>query len=61
MVLPSTGPCKLQGWPAGQEVLAVAIVTHDYGVNNHSLDWIWSLFHRRELIPGTANMLKTPG
>lgn len=42
-----------------QNLLASAIMAILFiGVTSCSVDWIWILLHRKELMPGTVNAIK---
>ena len=59
-VLPGTGPCILQYWPAWKEV-HIGVMTVWQGYKNKQLlsDQIWGLPWRGESMSGIINLLKT--
>lgn len=60
IVLPSCEFCKSGDKPAGQVVPTCVPVTKLLGVTQPPSRWIWGLFHRRKLRPGTKSLVSIP-
>lgn len=58
VILPSTEPCTLQYQPARQDVPSGAMRGLLQGGHQLLSAWIRNLLHRREVVPGTVNLIK---
>lgn len=57
-ILPSPGPCMLQYQPARQDVPTEAMRGPLRGGHQLLSAWTCDLLHRREVVPGTVNLIK---